>query len=428
MSNPIDKTLAIDFGTSNSAMAVLDGTRVKPLMMDPGKDTFPTAIFFDFDERKLRFGTEATRYLIEGVEGRYMRSLKSALGSSLMTEKRFIMGRHFDFYDIISNFLIALKDRAESLEGQKFDSVLSGRPVHFYNDAARDKQALLDLEECYARAGFRHVDFMFEPEAAAVASTAFGQSALSNNALSLIVDIGGGTSDYTLFRRAKMTGPQHSQLDILASHGIRLGGTDFDKQLNFRHFMPFLGRGSALRRQMAEGTLIAPNGIFDDLSTWEKIPLLYTPQTLNEIKDLERREIDPKLFRRLRQVIENRRGHELAFAAERAKIAANEAGDSPAIIELDVIEAGLTCTISGDDLSHLMEDARQKITDAALETLQRGNCAPTAVTDVFFVGGSSQMGFVKAAMQQSFPKAKFHTSDVFTAVVDGLARATATTR
>lgn len=302
----MNKRLAIDFGTSNSAVAVLNGDQVKPLMMDQGADTIPTAIFFDFDENEILFGAEATRYLIEGAGGRYMRSLKSVLGSSLMKEKRLIMGRYFDFYDIISIFLSALKARAEALEGRKFESVLSGRPVHFHDDAIRDKQALLDLKECYVRAGFRHIDFMFEPEAAAVASTAFGQKTSSANALGLIVDIGGGTSDYTLFRRAKKTNSQHSQLDILASHGIRLGGTNFDKQLSLHHFMPFLGKGSSLRRPMAEGTLEAPIGLFSDLATWEKIPLLYTPETLYEIKDYEHLATNPELFHRLRNFIENR--------------------------------------------------------------------------------------------------------------------------
>ena len=90
----MNKRLAIDFGTSNSAVAVLNGDQVKPLMMDQGADTIPTAIFFDFEEKEIRFGAEATRYLIEGVSGRYMRSLKSVLGSSLMKEKRLIMGRY----------------------------------------------------------------------------------------------------------------------------------------------------------------------------------------------------------------------------------------------------------------------------------------------------------------------------------------------
>ncbi|PCI05054.1 MAG: hsp70 family protein [Hyphomicrobiales bacterium] len=424
----MNKRLAIDFGTSNSAVAVLNGDQVKPLMMDQGADTIPTAIFFDFEEKEILFGAEATRYLIEGASGRYMRSLKSVLGSSLMKERRLIMGRYFDFYDIISIFLSALKARAEALEGRKFESVLSGRPVHFHDDAIRDKQALLDLKECYVRAGFRHVDFMFEPEAAAVASTAFGQKDSSANALGLIVDIGGGTSDYTLFQRAKNTNPQHNQLDILASHGIRLGGTHFDKQLSLRHFMPFLGKDSTLRRPMAEGTLEAPIGLFSDLATWETIPLLYTPQTLYEIKDYEHLAINPTLFRRLRNLIENRRGHELAFTAERAKIAANDAKDISTIVNLDLIEANLSCAISGNDLIDLMKNAQQKITQAALETLKKGNSAPESVTDVIFVGGSSLMGFVRTSMQQIFPTANFHTSAVFTAVVDGLARATASNK
>ena len=192
-------TLGIDFGTSNSAAGI--AVNGKPYLVDiePGEKTIPTAIFFDFEARKTVFGVQANRALMAGLEGRYMRALKSILGTPLMHEKRRYLGETLSFVDIIARILARIKKRAEEACYQRFDYALSGRPVHFHSDnAARDAQALADLAQCYLRAGFKGVDFMFEPEAAALAANPAGDG----NTVHLIVDIGGGTSDFTLFRKA----------------------------------------------------------------------------------------------------------------------------------------------------------------------------------------------------------------------------------
>ena len=124
-----NNVLAIDFGTSNSAVAVFDNGVIKRLQMEDDSDTLPTAIFFDFTTRETRIGTLANDLLMNGAEGRYMRSLKRVLGTSLMREKRPLMGKYVDFFDIIGGFLSELKTRAERIEGREFKYALSGRPV-----------------------------------------------------------------------------------------------------------------------------------------------------------------------------------------------------------------------------------------------------------------------------------------------------------
>src|SRR5690606_2318542 len=106
-------------------------------------------------------------------------------------------------------FLAQVKAQAEAHCGQPFDQVLSGRPVRFHSkDAARDAQALVGLRQCYLAAGFATVDFLPEPEAAALASGALN----TGDATGLIVDIGGGTSDFTVFTVAQ------GAVRIVASH------------------------------------------------------------------------------------------------------------------------------------------------------------------------------------------------------------------
>lgn len=407
-------TLGIDFGTSNSAVATLENGNIKRIQMEANSDTLPTSVFFDFEDRLVQFGSIANQNLLDGVDGRYMRALKSVLGTSLMAEKRMMIGKRYDFYDIISEFLAALKRRAEASEGKTFDHAVSGRPVYFHSsDAKRNEQAELDLRECYKRAGFKSVEFMFEPQAAALAAS----NAAQNTELGLIVDIGGGTSDYCLFEAGE-------NINILSNHGVRLGGTNFDKILNLEYFMPHLGKGAQLRKIMSEGVVTAPNSIFFDLATWEKIPFCYTPELKKIIREIERQAFEPKLFARLAQLVEDKAGHELAFLAERAKITANDQEVGAARIDLDLIANELYCGISRDDLARIMAGTCATIDESVKETLRLANCKPEQVKQVIYVGGSSQMHMVQAVLRNLFPHAEFKLSNVFTAVVDGLALAT----
>lgn len=410
-----NSTLAIDFGTSNSAVAVIADGEVKHLQMEPGSNTLPTAIFFDFTQKKIRIGSEANTCLTSGMEGRYMRSLKRVLGTSLMPEKRYMMDMHLDFFDIIAGFLRDIKTRAEQIEGTTFHRVLSGRPVHFHDDPSKDRQAEEDLRECYLRAGFTDITFMLEPEAAAHANAVFHQQ----TALGLIVDIGGGTSDYSVFHAR----PEQvkSPIEICASYGRRFGGTDFDKTLNTTCFMPKLGKGTQLRKPMGPGTSTAPVALFNDLATWEKIPFLYTPATIRKARDLHRYAIEKEPFSRLVNVLEYELGHELAVIAEQAKITVNQTENPLETIDLGLIGRGRNINITPPQLANMMAPHRAQIINGALETLSLSGVTPSDITDVIFVGGSSLMGFVHSALNEVFPAANQHTTAVFTAVVDGLA-------
>ena len=260
MSGPI---LAVDFGTSNSAAALFEHGRVRRIPIEVGDDTLPTAVFFPEDKGAMRVGRAAGEALIEGEEGRYMRALKSILGTPLFHQSRLIEGKRRTLAEVVTAFLIEIKTRAEAETGLVFAKALSGRPVHFHSkDAEQDRQAEEDLRGCYLAAGFDEVSFVFEPEAAARACRGLSD----DGGLGLIVDIGGGTSDFSVFRSS------WDDVEILASHGIRLGGTDFDQRISVAHVMPHLGMGGEVRRTFGEGLLPVPTAVYQELATWPKIP------------------------------------------------------------------------------------------------------------------------------------------------------------
>lgn len=406
--------LAIDFGTSNSAVAVPHEGGVRRIPIEREGDTLPTAVFFPANRGAMRIGAAAAGALIAGDEGRYMRALKSALGLPLLHESRLIGGRRRTLADIIAAFLIELRERAEAATGASFRSVLSGRPVHFHtNDPQRDAQAEADLRACYLAAGFDDVRFLPEPEAAALAGHRPGGSNLG-----LVVDIGGGTSDFSVFRSEK------GQLRILASHGIRLGGTDFDHAVSMTHAMPLLGLDGQLRREMGDELLPVPRAPYVDLSTWAKIPFVYTPETRRLAAYMARLAVDAKAMARFRSVVEDELGHDLAFAVERGKIAANRSGISGQIA-MDIIEPGLAAHVTLDSLDAALAGYRNALHLAMVETLALADVPQTAIAEVILVGGSSLMRLVRQDAQALFPQAQIRTAEVFTAVVDGLARAAA---
>jgi len=400
--------LGVDFGTSNSAAAVAVDGRAHLITLEAGETTLPTAVFFDFDARKMRIGAAAGAALLAGDEGRYMRALKSLLGAPLMREKRNYLGEKLDFIDIVARFLAQVKSAAQAQTGLEFDRALSGRPVRFHGDDARNAQAEVDLREAYARAGFADVAFMYEPEAAALANRAV----LDEGDLGLIVDIGGGTSDFTLFRNGA------EGIDILASHGVRLGGTDFDRVLSLETVMPLLGRGSEIRHAFGNETHTAPATIFNDLATWQKIQFLYAPDSRRLAKDLLQYAVEPEKLERLVSVLADELGHDIAFAVEAGKIGANTSGRGE--IDLRVVERGLAAELTEARVEALLSGMTGDMAAAAVATLKQAGVAPEAVTHLVFVGGSSLMRVTQATLGAAFGHAKVHHGSALTAIVDGL--------
>jgi len=400
--------LGVDFGTSNSAAAVARDGKAHMIALEQGEMTLPTAVFFDFDRKAMLIGGAAGAALLAGEEGRYMRALKSILGAPLMREKRNLLGEKLDFIDIIARFLGQVKAAAEAQTGERYERALSGRPVRFHPDDARNAQAEVDLREAYARAGFEDVAFMYEPEAAALANRAV----LGQGDLGLIVDIGGGTSDFTLFRNGE------DNIDILGSHGVRLGGTDFDRIVSVETVMPLLGRGSEIRHAFGDETHSAPATIFNDLATWQKIPFLYAPDSRHLAKDLLQYAVEPEKLERLISVLEDELGHDIAFAVEAGKIAVNTAGAGE--IDLRVIERGLRVALGAGAVEELLAPMTLQMAEAALETVLKADSPPEAVTHLVFVGGSSLMEVTRSALGAAFPHAQVHHGSALTAIVDGL--------
>ncbi|WP_018413281.1 Hsp70 family protein [Methyloversatilis thermotolerans] len=404
--------LGLDFGTSNSTAAIHDDDALRLLPLEDGKATLPSAVFFNLDEDSTAVGRAALAEYLEGYEGRLMRAMKSLLGSSLMDAGTDIGGRHLAFRDLIGGFIRELKARAESAAQRRFDQVVVGRPVRFVDDDGEaDALAESTLADIVRRAGFGEVSFQFEPIAAA---HAFEQQ-VDRESLVLVIDIGGGTSDFSLVRLSpERRDHADRSADLLGNTGVHIGGTDFDKRLSLSAVMPELGMGGVL----TSGAVL-PNSTYFNLATWHTIHLAYRRDVLPGLQDMARDVVDGRRFGRLLRVLRERSGHHLAMRAEAAKIALSDAGLVP--LDMDVAEEGLVVQIPRAQFEVAIDGEVARVCDAARQCVQQAGIRGDEVDTLFFTGGSSGVPALRRALSACFPRARAVEGDLYGSVGCGLA-------
>lgn len=413
--------LGIDFGTSNSAAALVDASgQLHTIALEGQRTSMPTALYFSSEDGHLSFGTKAMQDYLSDVHdgvgaGRLMRAIKSLLGSALIDEQTVVNGQAMSFFDVVVLFFSELKRRAETQLGYPVRAAMLGRPVHFVDDnPQRDALAQATLQRAAQAAGFERVAFELEPIAAAFDF----ERRIQADTQVLVVDIGGGTSDFTVIQLRP--GPPQAQdrsADILATSGIHLGGTDFDRLLDLGCVMPLLGYG-----QRTPGGRELPNRIFYELATWHLVHHASSRKSLAEARNLWRDYTDQAQHQRLLHVLTERLGHQLLAEVEAAKIACSEnhssqpinltglhlPGATAALAELSPATLhGLLCA----QLAAITQCARQCVADAGL----------AQPTTLYLTGGSSALKPLVDELQAAFPKAHLVHGDRFGGVASGLA-------
>jgi hypothetical chaperone protein len=402
----------VDFGTSNSTVGWVRPGQTSLLALEDGKATLPSVVFFNADDEQVRYGRAALADYLEGYEGRLMRSLKSLLGTSLMDGQTEVAGRALPFRQLLSHFIGELRRRAQQQAGREFSSAVLGRPVFFVDDdPAADRLAEDTLAEIARAAGFTEIGFQYEPIAAAFDY----ESRIDKEELVLIADIGGGTSDFSLVR----LGPDRAQRidrrdDILATGGVHIGGTDFDKYLSLASVMPLLGHGSTL----VSGAPM-PSSYYFNLATWHTINQAYTRKSIVQLEDLARDAAEPAKLARLRNLIDERAGHWLAIQVEEAKIGLS----ADPVVELDLDRLAPPERLQVGRA--LFETAITGLVDQVGATVQRllaeAGVAAERVDTVFFTGGSSGVSSLRERIAAIVPQARRVEGDLFGSIGAGLA-------
>ncbi|MGZ3253684.1 MAG: Hsp70 family protein [Burkholderiaceae bacterium] len=402
----------VDFGTSNSTVGWSRPGQSALLQLEGDKLTLPSVVFFNADEEEIKYGRAALADYLEGYEGRLMRSLKSLLGTSLIDGQTEVMGRALPYRTLLSQFIGELKHRAEQSAGCTFEHAVFGRPVHFIDDDAdADMLAEDTLEDIAYAVGYKEVAFQYEPIAAAFDY----ESQIDHEELVLVVDVGGGTSDFTLVRlspeRAKKL-DRHT--DILATGGVHIGGTDFDKYLSLSSVMPLLGLGSRLKNNIE-----VPSSYYFNLATWHTINFAYGQKAENQLQDIVRDAMERDKLERLQNLIKDRSGHWLALRVEEGKIALSDSQEMQLNLDRLVPAESLTLHRSAFDgaVSHLVTSIEKTVTDL----LRDANIAAGKVDTIFFTGGSSGVPLLRQRISALLPEARRVEGDLFGSIGAGLA-------
>lgn len=404
----------LDFGTSNTTLAIADGSAgAKLVPLEGDRFAIPSTLFFDFDTDDVLFGRAATAAYIDGADGRLLRSLKSILGSSLGGESIRIKRRLIPFLEVIGTFIGELKRRAEAAVADTIEDVVVGRPVQFVDDnPAADREAQAQLESAVRAQGFRHIAFQYEPIAAALDY----EQQVTREELGLVVDLGGGTSDFSIVRvspeRARSTDRSG---DILATSGVHVGGTDFDRSLSLRAVMPSLG----YRTPTADRKRPLPSGPYVELATWHRINRLYTDEMARELRGTRREARDPDRVMKMISIIAHREGHKLAGSVEAAKIALTH--ETSTRLAFAGEEVSLEPQITRTQFTDAIESGIEKIDATIHLALRNADVAADRIETLILTGGSTQIPAIMARIRTIFPAARVVETDAFGSVGLGLA-------
>lgn len=404
----------VDFGTTNSTVGLCASGEAPFLIpVEDGDVTIPSAMFFSLEDGGVHFGRSAVHEYMDGAEGRFMRALKSILGTSLMKETTQVGRDRLTFQGLIGRFLRNLRLRLEAQDGGPPDHAVFGRPVFFVDDdAAADRTAQDQLEAAARAEGFRHVEFQFEPVAAALNV----ERELNRETLALVVDIGGGTSDFSVLRLSpERRATVDRRGDILSTSGVHVGGTDFDRQLSIARVMPEMGLGSSTK----DGKRRLPVWYFNDMATWHKINQLYTPKVMRDIQSLQREAAEPNRLELYKHLLENRSGHRLAAQVEKAKIELTDADETA--IRLKEPGLALELPVGRAFFEQASADLVCRIAAAIDEALRKAGVGPDAIETVILTGGGAQVPLVRQAALARFAHACIVQTDRFGAVGLGLA-------
>ena len=211
------RAVGIDLGTTNSAIAVLEGGEPTIIPNAEGGRTTPSVVAFSKSGEVL-VGEVAKRQAVTNVD-RTISSVKRHMGTDWSVE---IDGKKYTAQEISARILAKLKTDAEAYLGEPVSNAVITVPAYF-NDAERQA-----TKEAGTIAGLTVDRIVNEPTAAALA---YGLDKGKEDELILVFDLGGGTFDVSLLEVGKDE-DGFSTIQVRATNGDnRLGGDDWDARI-----------------------------------------------------------------------------------------------------------------------------------------------------------------------------------------------------
>jgi len=426
--HPQVPALGIDFGTTNSSVALATGDSEVQLASFPvrGAETSSFRSVLYLERKKKTSGVQrmhswtgpaAIEHYLEAEEkGRLIQSLKSYLSSTTLIGTE-VFGRRYTLEELVSKMVFDLRKHAEQQFGMPIRYAMVGRPVHFVGAETEedDLYAVTRLREAFTIAGFENVDFEMEPVAAAYAY----ESTLDHDELILIGDFGGGTSDFSLLQ----VGPSvrrrvRTARDLLGNSGVGLAGDAFDARIVRKLVSPALGSESHAR-SLNKTLPAVPAWIYANLERWHYLSFLRTRNVMEILKSAHLRALEPEKIEALISLIEEDLGYQLHQAVQRVKFELSRSQSAEFHFRDGSMD--LRISVTRYDFEKWIEEELRAIEHSIDSLLNASGIRPREVDRVFLTGGSSFVPIVRQIFATRFGEDRIRSGNEFTSVARGLA-------
>ena len=454
--------IGIDYGTSNSAAATYDGVVVSVIKLETTSPIMPSATYID-SEYKICTGQNAINTYIKantgrtvelsaellgvgrtttgqlgdnglpeeapsqhiygqslidnGQQGRLFRGIKRLL-STAEKQRIMVFNKPFRLVALITPLLLRIRATiTTNLQRTNINAVADhaciGHPIIFEGSTiSSNDSALMLLSESYEYAGFVEKSYCPEPIAATLSYLHANPGTASKTLLT--VDFGGGTLDFCIIQQTR------NSSEVIATHGIGIGGDHIDQLLFKELLFPLLGKGERWRREGAyrEIDTLFPFEEYEDLLlNWTVSYMLNQNKFTAPL--MQRIQVGDKAsekFRRLYDLIKGNSSHTIFQAIKDLK--AHLSVETTAVLDVPEIDVEIIVERSHFEeiinplliqfdyaIDYLLADAKIKVEDIDI---------------VLRTGGSSLIPAVKNKLTERFGE-KVIEHDPFTSVASGLA-------
>lgn len=405
----------IDFGTSNSALAILntETQTIEKLFTIPSLLFFPTRTHAH-EPLEIFIGQEAKeKYINSQMNGRFMKSIKKALPNKAFVDTK-IGGKSYRIEDLVAIIISNLKKQADKYLGLDIKTAVLGRPVVFDIDPEKDAYAQKRLIAAAEIAGLTDIHIQLEPIGAAFTY----ERQIQKEEQVLVADFGGGTSDFSLLK----LNPAHINLsnrsqDMLAQGGVYIGGDSFDSDIMWHRGTPHFGRGIQEQTQ-PDKWLDLPLSYFKNICSWEKMNFLDTLRWRESIKKSYFQSGNNPLLKNLQTLLDQNLGYEVFKKIEEAKIELTHQPNGKFIYTDFGIDENISLQDFGEEI---IAKNLNEIKSYLENFLREKNINTNNIDTVFMTGGSSYVKPLQQIFIELFGAEKIKSGDNFNSVALGLA-------
>lgn len=461
------KFCGLDFGTTNSSVALADEAGVRILELDPLNDnpaSLPSLLYISREGEQIVGRGAATAFIERNVDrevtlekvdlgisiegyvasepdksesyrppeddsgmreavrahatvevnspGRLFQSLKTAMRyrSHKGTE---VFGQHYQIEELTAIILRRLKQSADRAADTDLDTAVFGRPVRFSADPDEDATAERRLRTAAGLAGFKNVVFFYEPVAACIEYAA----TTDRTQRLMVVDIGGGTCDVCVmeFGGGTETASRLAQSKILGVAGVTVAGDAIDREIIRAKLFPHFGS----RSRYGPSRLPVPQYLFRTIADWQNLYKLNTQETLNWLVAMEMSSTDPPAIRALRCLIQRNYGYPVVREVEQAKKILSSETQTRIAIDKEAIQ--IATDLERSEFTHIIEHLTEDMLESIKEAESQAEVASGEIDYVLTTGGTSLIPALRQMLEHRFGEDRLLQRDTFTSVATGLA-------